>query len=87
MAQPPKKPAGKKPAPKKAGAQGAPAPGVSSAHPAPQPIKLVAARSRAGAGWEEFAGRVLAYAQENPAVTFVGLVASALGIALLFNRI
>jgi|GEM_PF-6850265 len=75
----------KKAAPKPAAA----APKVSStphvAPPPPQPIKLVTPASRHNADLQVYWDTFIEYAQENPAVTFVGIIATVLGLVLLFG--
>jgi hypothetical protein len=81
----PKKPAAKKSAAKKA-AKPAAKPAAAKAPQASQPVfKVVASSSKANTQQPEWLTHAIAYAQANPAVTFVAIIAAALGIVLLFS--
>lgn len=86
----PKKPTSKKPTAKKAAAKPAakaskPA-AVKAVPQASQPVlKVVPSASRAQHPQPEWWTHTIAYAQANPAVTFVAIIAAALGIVLLFS--
>ena len=91
---PTKKPVAKKAATKAkvtakpAAAKAAPTKVSSTSHvppQTPQPIKLVTASPSQGRQFQEYWDKFSEYAQENPAVTFVSLVAVVLGLILLFG--
>lgn len=80
-----KKPTAKKAATKPAAKASKPA-AVKAAPQAFQPaFKVVPSTSRAQHPQPEWWTHAIAYAQQNPAVTFVAIIAAALGIVLLFS--
>lgn len=91
----PKKPASKKTAVKKASKPAAKAAAKRAAKPvvakpavktqATQPVFTVVSDNRTANQQPEWVVNAIKYAQQNPAVTFVAIVAAALGLILLLD--